>query len=118
VVAVARGERKKPARRLHTAAGVKRWAAELYAERLNDTGRACIELVEEVLLQAIALKGDDPDTKVPLRYLAVRRAMPDIDKAIRAAIVADKAEAERAMVQLRRRADAQDAIAGALDEMH
>lgn len=110
--------RKMPARRLHTKAGVLAWGRELYAERLNDTGRGLVELARELLLEAVELPGKDEETGLPLRLMALRRIAPDVDKAIRAAIVADKAEAERAMVHLRRRAEAQDALAGALDEMH
>lgn len=107
-------------KRLRTVKEVEAWGAELRAERLNDTGRGLIDLATELLRSAVELAGDgiDPDSGLPHRLLALRAIAPHVDKAVRASFVADKGEAERALVALRRRAEAQDTMAAGLDEMH
>lgn len=98
---------------------VDEWAERLRAERLNDTGRGLIDLAAGLLRSAMgAGEGLDEETLMPLRMLALRSVASHVDKAVRAAIVADKAEAERAIAKLRRIAEARESMADGFDEIH
>jgi hypothetical protein len=65
----------------------------------------------------VALRGKDDDG-VPLRLRALIRVGPHVDKAVRAALVADKGEADRATIELRRLAQEREQMVAEFDQIH
>lgn len=98
-------------RLLGTIGQVRQWADELRAERLNNTGRRMVDVVELVAMQLV-------DARRKGNADAVAKLAAKIESGIRAALAADKGEVDRSMVELRRRAEQQEAMASEFDGMH
>lgn len=95
----------KDPRPLQSDAEIKRWADDIRAERVSDSGRRLIDLAERALHDA--LKSEDSDSTAKL-YTA-------IDKLVRAAFQADKQLNDNTMQDLERRRAEGDALAEQLN---
>lgn len=93
---------------------VAAWAAKLRDERLNETGRAAIDMLEHVVRRM--LKKHPPKAKYapePLAPLAKAA-----DQLLRAAFQADRAGKAQMIRDLRNRAKRQDQVSHRLKGLH
>lgn len=111
---------------------IEAWRDEIRSERLNDTGRALVDFAAEVLRSAIAVepaavegvtgqRGADEcrvQTQAQARFAALHKAATHVDKLVRAAMVADKGEADRMTEWLRKQAQVKQAMGSQFDEIH
>lgn len=75
---------------------VAAWAERVRAERLNDTGRAAVDVLELYVRAAVGWSSVD----------VLRKLGPVIDKLFRIGLQADQHEAQRYVLWLRKRAEA------------
>jgi hypothetical protein len=97
-------------------ADVAGWAEAMRARRLNDDGRAAIDLAELLLTETLATAQRAKSGTVRLRAMAI--GMPLVEKQLRVALQADRAEADHEIVRLRQLAESQQRAESALDRMH
>lgn len=91
---------------LNTPEDVRRWAARIRGERVSETGRALVDLLEKAVIGALNSEGD---TGARL-YLAV-------DKLVRASFQADKQHNDNTLEQLRSHLATGAELAASLDEV-
>jgi hypothetical protein len=99
--------------RLEDVAG---WAEQLRARRLNGDGRAAIDLAEFALAQLLGAVDKARKGATRVRLLSI--GLPMVEKQLRVALQADRAEADHAIVAMRRKLEAMRAAEDALDRMH
>lgn len=99
--------------RLEDVAG---WAEAVRARRLNDDGRAAVDLAELVLRETLATVQRARSGAARLRALAT--GLPLVEKQLRVALQADRSEADHSIVAMRRKLDSMRAAEDALDRMH
>jgi hypothetical protein len=119
---MSKSKRAKPAaapklvipRRLEDVAG---WAEAMRARRLNDDGRAAIDLAELILTETLATVARAKSGTA--RLSAMQKGMPLVEKQLRVALQADRAESDHELVRMRRLLEMQQAAENALDtRMH
>lgn len=95
---------------------VRAWADELRLRRLNADGRAAIDLAQLALEQTLATVERAKTGPSRMRALAV--GLPVVEKQLRVALQADRAEADHALVAMRRKLEQAQAAEADLDVMH
>lgn len=116
----ARGKASAPAKAMPSIptrlADVAGWAEELRARRLNADGRAAIDLAQVALEQLLAAV--EKAKSGPARVRLVGVGLPVVEKQLRVALQADRAEADHELVRMRRKLDDQQSREDALERLH
>lgn len=97
-------------------ADVEGWCEQLRVRRLNDDGRAAIDMLELLLLNAMSAAESAKGPAGRVRVLAA--AAPSIEKQFRVALAFDRAENDTELVRLRRQMEAKQGAEAALEAMH
>lgn len=88
-------------------AEIPAWAERLRAERVNDTGRAVIDILERVVEKLLTAKAE--------HVASIAKA---VDALMRAALQADRASEALGIAELRKRADRLEKVSSRIRGMH
>lgn len=94
---------------------VSAWAAKLRIRRLNDDGRAAIDLAQLALEQVLAAAARARSGAARVRIL--KDGLPLVEKQLRVALQADRSEADHSIVAMRRRLEEMEQAEDAVDWM-